>query len=136
MRVKRTLLVLAIVVITMVCYLFMNRNYDPLARYNYYLSDDQRELILTKLDEREIKYIVDYYIAPEEYLEFIGNNSFNAYNIAFYNHAKNNLYDVNSYQVVTIVELIKKKNLDMDECLYKYAYWNYEDILADLYNTK
>lgn len=114
----------------------MNRNYDPLARYSYYLTDEERNTILTKLDEREIKYIVDYYIAPEEYMEFVGNNSFNAYHIALYNQAKNSLYLINSHQVVTIVELIKKKNLDFDECLNKYAYWVYEDILSDLYNTK
>ena len=136
MRFKRFLLIFIIVLITLACYLFMNRNYDPLARYNYPLTDEERELILTRLDERELKYIVDYYIAPAEYMEFIGNNSFNAYNIALYNHAKNNLYSINSYQVVTVVELIEKKNLDLDECLNKYAYWSYEDILSDLYNTK
>lgn len=114
----------------------MNRNYDPLARYSYPLTEEERNLILTTLDEREIKYIVDYYIAPIEYIEYVGNNSFSAYNIVDYNHAKNNLYKVNSYQVVTIVELIKKKNLDLDECLNKYAFMEYEDILYDLYNTK
>ena len=133
---KRTLLVVTIILITLACYVFMNRNYDPLARYGYYLTEEERNLILTKLDEREIKYIVDYYIAPGEYMEYIEDGSFNAYHIAYYNQVKNGLYFVNSHQVITITELIKKKNLDIDECIDKYAYWNYDDILQDLYNTK
>ena len=131
MRIKRILLVLAVILLTVGSYIFMNRNYDPLARYPY-KNRKARTAILTKLDEREIKYIVDYSIAPEEFMEFIDNPSFNAYNISLYSKAKNYLYNLNSYQIVTIVEGIKDKGLDFDTCMNSYMYLTYEDMLLNL----
>ncbi|MBR0461356.1 MAG: hypothetical protein IJJ00_01410 [Erysipelotrichaceae bacterium] len=75
---KHVLLIFVILVITGICYVFMNRNYDPLSRYSYYLSEDTRYQILNRLDEREVKYIVDYAIAPNEFTDYLEISSFNA----------------------------------------------------------
>ena len=131
MRIKRILLVVAVIALTMGSYVFMNRNYDPLARYPY-KNKKARTAILNKLDEREIKYIIDYSIAPEEFMDYIDNPAFNAYNIALYNKARNYLYNLNSYQIVTIVEGIKDRGLDFDTCMNSYMYLTYDDMKLNL----
>ena len=109
----------------------MNRNYDPLSRYPY-TDGIVRDKIIRHMDEREIKYIIDYSISPDEFMEFIDNYSFNAYNISYYNTAKRYLYNLNSSQVVTVVEKMLKKNLNFEETLNYYMYLSYDEIMEKL----
>lgn len=129
---KHVLLIFVILVITGICYVFMNRNYDPLSRYSYYLSEDTRYQILNRLDEREVKYIVDYAIAPNEFTDYLENSSFNAYHIAQYNTARKSLLMLKPTEIVNVVELIYKRDLDLDECIEKYQYLDYYTIMNDL----
>ena len=132
MLIKRFALVIALVLMTVLCLVFMNRNYDPLARYSYFISDETRQIILDNLDDRELKYIVDYAIAPEEYMSYIHSYNFNAYHIAQYNKASEKLIRLYPNQVVTVVELAIKKNIDPDAGLDKYMYLDYDTIVRDL----
>lgn len=133
MKTKRILLILSIILITTACYIFMNRNYDPLARYNYNLSDEQRALILNNLDQREIVYIVDYAIEPTTYLKYINYNNFNAYHISEYNEMDNYCVNLNDNQVVNVVELLFKRGLNPNDFLNEFCDLDYDSILYRIY---
>lgn len=131
LKLKRIILIVTIVILTGVCYLIMNRNYDPLSRYPY--DDTQaRQAILEYMDDREIQYIVDYSISPSEFMDYIESPNFNVFYTAYYNEARQSLYYLTNYQIVDVVNKIMSKRLDFDECMKKYAYWQYYGILGDL----
>lgn len=135
MNEKRLFLVVMVFVVTIICLTIMNRNYDPLARYHYEISDETRELLLTKLDERELKYIVDYEIEPSYYLPYINNGLFNAYHVEDYKIANDFFVHLNDNEVVYIVESIYKAGLDLKQMANDYANYKYEEILF-LINNK
>jgi len=62
----------------------MNKAYDPLARYPYSLTTEQHDLIIAKLDQKEIEYLIEYAIAPENYIDFLAYDDFNIYLISEY----------------------------------------------------
>ena len=128
---KRILLIVSLIILTVISYAFMNRNYDPLARYPY---DDNKakELILKYMDEREIKYIIDYSIAPDEFVPYIKSSKFRAYDISYYKKASNYLYNLDDEQIVEVVEKILDNNLDFDKILKEYMYLSYDEILSKL----
>ena len=128
---KRILLIVSLIILTVISYNFMNRNYDPLARYQYD-DEEAKELILKYMDEREIKYIIDYSIAPDEFIPYIKSSKFNAYNISYYKEASNCLYYLNNDQVVEVVEKILEKNMDFDKTIKEYMYLSYYEILLKL----
>ncbi len=131
MLVKRVILVVSIILITVCAYVFMNRNYDPLARYPY-SDENARAKIVEYLDEREIKYIIDYSISPDEILPYIECPRFNAYNVSAYVKASKMLYYCNNGQVVEVVERILEKELDLDSKLHEYMYKGYSEIMNSL----
>ncbi len=85
MTVKRFIFIMIIMAIAMGSYLFMNKDYDPLARYQYQLSSDQHALIVDNLSLKEIEYLIEYAIAPEQYIDYVGLPGFNLYLIDQYN---------------------------------------------------
>ena len=109
----------------------MNRNYDSLSRYPYGTSEE-RALIKKYLDEREIKYIIDFSIDPYLFMDYIYYPGFIAYHIEDYNLAADSLYYLNNYEIVDVVEKLYEKNIDLDSVIKKYMYFHYEDILRDL----
>ena len=109
----------------------MNRNYDSLSRYPYGTSEE-RALIKKYLDEREIKYIIDYSIDPYLFMDYIYYPGFIAYHVEDYNLAADSLYYLNNYEIVDVVEKLYEKNIDFDSVIKKYMYFHYEDILRDL----
>lgn len=132
---KRILFIACLVLITVCCYIFMNRNYDPLARYAY---DNEKihNKIIKYMDEREIKYIIDYSIAPGDFMDYIENYNFNAYNISYYNKARTYLYALNPSQIVNVVEAMLKKDIDFDAALNEYMYLDYDNIIYRIYKKK
>lgn len=128
---KRILLVASIIILTIACYIYMNRNYDSLSRYPYGTSEE-RALIKKYLDEREIKYIIDYSIDPYLFMDYIYYPGFIAYHVEDYNLAADSLYYLNNYEIVDVVEKLYEKNIDFDSVIKKYMYFHYEDILRDL----
>lgn len=131
-NIKRGLLIVSIIVLTVVCYLIMNRNYDPLSRYPYTLTDEQKETILDNMNELEIKYIIDYSISPGYFMDFVNNYYFNAYYSDLYYKAKNKLILCNNDEVVTIVNRIESKGLDFDTCMEEFQYMFYNSIMERL----
>ncbi|MDO4500152.1 MAG: hypothetical protein Q4B60_02645 [Erysipelotrichaceae bacterium] len=134
MKLKRALLICGLLVLTVGCYVFMNRNYDPLARYPY--GDQKtREKMIEVLDEREIKYIIDYSIEPSEFAQFLDGYRFNAYRINEYQKAKIYLYSLTNSQVVNIVNVILDDHDDLENYLNEFMFLSYDEIMYRL-NTK
>lgn len=125
---KRIVLLVSIFLITISCYAFMNRNYDPLARYPY-ANNENRKQILKYMDEREIKYIIDYTISPDEFMKYISSYGFSAYHINDYNFAYKYLTNMTPDQIVVIVERLIKKNIDINEIMPILQYKLFEDAL-------
>ena len=84
MKFKRFLFVFVILAISLSCYRYMNKEYDPLARYPYSLTTEQHDLITANLDQKEIEYLIEYAIAPENYIDFLAYDGFNIYLINEY----------------------------------------------------
>ena len=85
MKFKRFLFIIVILAISLGCYMYMNTEYDPLARYPYSLTIEQHDLITNKLDQKEIEYLIEYAIAPEDYIDYLVYPEFNIYLINDYN---------------------------------------------------
>lgn len=126
---KRIIFIVLVIIITVSCYIFMNRNFDPLARYSYEIDEMTREKILSKMDEREIKYIVDYEIDYNDFIGYIDAYRFNVYHTEHYNKAKYYLYRLNNMEIVDVVEKILDKNLDFESCLSKFSNYDYSTIV-------
>lgn len=130
-KAKRFTLLGGILVLTIVCYIVMNRNYDPLSRYPYE-DEVAREAILNNMDELEIKYIIDYSIAPYEFMDYVYLPNYNAYYTSMYNVAKKKLIFLDNQQVVNVVNRIEAKKLDLDSLLEEYQFMFYDAIMERL----
>lgn len=109
----------------------MNRNYDPLARYPY-ANEEARSLILKYMDEREIKYIIDYSISPDEFIKYVDSTDFSAYHIDSYNYAYKKLTSLTPGQIVVVVEKLIKKDCDLDYALNILQYKEFDDMLVNI----
>ena len=128
MKKKRIIFITCIIVIFVVCYVFMNRSYDPLNRYAY---DDEnaRGVIKQKLNDEEISYIVDYQIDPVQFIRYIYYPRFNIYHIDFYNAASQYLYNLNDKELVDIIERLISINHNNKETYYDLMGKSYFEIL-------
>ena len=88
-------------------------------------------MIKEYMDEREIKYIIDYAIDPIYFMKYINCPGFLAYHINYYNEAANHFYYLNDYEIVDIVEKILAKNIDLNSVYDKYAYYHYDALLKE-----
>ena len=131
MQFKRAILVICVICLTIGSYLFMNRNYDSLSRYPYGTSEE-RALIKKYLDEREIKYIIDYSIDPVYFIRYCTYPGFLAYHIDYYNKAAQHFYFLNDYEIVDVVERLLDKHIDMEWAYNEYAYHHYDGLIKEL----
>ena len=65
----------------------MNEQYDELARYPHTLSEEQRTLVLEKLDMDAINYLVSQKIEPEQFLPYLEQEDFILRNTIWYDLA-------------------------------------------------
>lgn len=129
MNIKRAILICCLIILTAGCYVFMNRNYDPLARYQYDLDDKTKALVLEKLNDREIKYIIDYAIDINSFYYYLDNGNFNIYHLKEYEFAKPYLYKLNDHQIVNVVENLLKKDVDFEYYINRFLGMTYDEIL-------
>lgn len=121
-------LIVGILILFALCYVVMNRNYDPLARYNY---DNKivRETLRKNLNNREILYVVDYQIAPESFMNYIDADNFNIYHIDSYEMVRNNFIYLNDWQVVEIAEELLKHTEDFSDFIKEYQWLMYQELV-------
>lgn len=132
LNVKRGLLLGGIIALSIICYVIMNRNYDPLSRYPYELTESQKQTILDNMDELEIKYIIDYSIAPGYFMDFVTNYNFNAFYSEEYYIASQKLILLDTNEIISVVNTIESKGLDFNNCMEEYSYMFYSSIMERL----
>ncbi len=104
MTLKRILFVFTIFCIAALCFFKMNMNYNRLSRYSYELTETQQKLILEKLNDNEIEYLIEHSIAPEEYIDFMPYKNFNIYRASSYKAFKNQFIYFSDAQAVNMIE--------------------------------
>lgn len=132
MKAKRFLFVSAVVLISMVCIGIMNVNYDRLSRYPY--QDAQaRALIDEYFTDEEIAYIIEYSIAPSEFINYISAPDFSVYHASMYNRVRQSIWYLSDHDIVYIVDLAREK-MSMDELVDKLL--NYDSNTVIRYLTE
>lgn len=84
MRLKRMVLIVVLLVFSFVCIYMMNDSYDRLARYQYEITDEQRELLESHLSDDDISYIIQQKIRPEQLMNYILLKGFDVRNTLYY----------------------------------------------------
>ncbi len=108
--------------ITICSYWKLNQSYDPLARYPYG-NEQERELILNKLDNKEIDYLISQHIKPKVFMDFIKIKGFDVYHCQEYAIAKETQEESNDYIVNFVNKYTKYFNVDsLEELLSYYSY--------------
>jgi len=87
---KRIVFIVVLLMVAFGSYMFMNKDYDPLARYQYKLSTEQHNKVTANLSSKEIEYLIEYAIAPQEFIDYVGLEGFNIYLLDYYNE----MYDL------------------------------------------
>lgn len=108
----------------------MNNKYDPLARYPY-TTNDNRQIILDKMNDEEIDYIISQKIKPEQFMPFIHLPNFKAKKILFYDMAEK----LRPTDLEYIINFVNTYTKDMDLQEFKNYLTNYNyDQLANFFN--
>lgn len=123
MKLKRTLFLVSLLVLFVICFFKMNEHYDELARYPYELNEEERSLVLKHMDTEEIDFLVSQKIEPSQFLPYIDIEGFQVENTLWYDKAYHARKEDKSY----IVSFINKyrSNLQyttLDSLLKTYSY--------------
>ena len=121
-------LIYGVLLLFVLCYVVMNRNYDPLARYNYD-NEIARQALRNNLTNRELQYVVDYQIAPESYMNYIDSANFNIYHLDSYERVRNNFIYLNEWQVVDVAEELLKYTDDFSAFIKDHQWLMYQELM-------
>ncbi len=132
MQKKRIALILIMILFAIGCFLKINSKYDVLARYPYteFMSEKDSNLIRNHLDKNEIEYIIEYAIAPADFVRYIEAEGFNIYDIANYNAIGKEFEQILPEHCVKLVNLLKNSEMSLETCIsYLYVYSSEEMIM-------
>lgn len=131
MKVKRTLLVLSMVVLFLFCYQYMNSKYDPFARYGY-MNDQNEKIIRDHIsDPSDIEYIISQKIKPEQFMNFIELPGFKVRNILYYDACE----AVRPMDSSAIINFVNSYRGDLDLQTFELRVKNYAyESLAKYYD--
>lgn len=127
MKVKRTLFVSMILLISVLCLSFMNVNYDKLSRYPY-KNEESNRLIREYLTDDEIEYIIEYSIAPTTFIAYIQERDFNIYHAAEYRDLNKLLWDETPSNIVKMVEQTRQ-SMDVMTLANYLVHYSYDEVL-------
>lgn len=113
--------------ITIGCYWNLNQSYDPLARYPYG-SESQRAMILDRLDNREIDYLISQHIRPKVFINFIDVDGFDIYECQKYYTAQQTQDESSEFIVNFVNKYSKYFSLNDLEVLLKH--YTYADLMT------
>ena len=130
MKTKRFLFVSSVVLLAALCIGIMNLQYDRLSRYPY--QDPQaRALIDEYLSDEEISYIIEYSIAPSEFIQYLGLPGFSIYHISFYQQVRDSIWYLNNENIVYIVELAREK-MSMEQLIHYLLNYDFVSVVRYL----
>lgn len=139
MKIKRIILVISIILLFSVCLGYMNHNFDRLSRYPYE-NKEARALIDRYLNDDEIEYIIEYSIAPYEFIDYIKEPKFNIYHTYYYREVKGVAWYLKDNEIVDFCEDIIKLDAQ-EEALSLLDEYYYNEVLDwiinhDIYNKE
>lgn len=127
MKIQKVLLVFATVVISSVCLWIMNQNFDRLARYPYSLKKETKSYIDKHLTDEEINYIIEYSIAPEEYIDYLEVEGFNIFRIENYRQYATRLPFLKQQEIIAFYDVIQYQ--DQQEVFNYLNYYHYDELM-------
>ena len=128
--------VICIVAFSVLCLQYMNKNYDPLARYPY-RDETSRALIRKYLTQEEIEYIIEYSIPPNMFIAYIQEEGFSIYHAAEYKQLSISEWDESPANIVKMVEETRNiMSVDQLEIYLLDNNYTYDDIHAWITNPE
>ena len=121
----RVLLIVVCFAIGCYCLYYMNKSYDPLARYPY-TTDENRDIILEYLDTDDIDYLVNQHITPDKFMDFIELSDFDLKNTLYYKEAKDT-QDADNEYIVNFVNRFRK-NFSYESLKELLSHYSYIDL--------
>lgn len=122
MKQNRIILIIVLLIITVGCIGYMNMNYDILAR-NTYVTKENHDLLIEKLDSDQIRYIVENNIDVTEFDEFLEVQTFDFANYKLYCKVRD-IRKASPYTIVSFVNAVCDK-IDEDDLLTALQYYDY-----------
>ncbi len=116
---KRIIFITAVLLIAIGSFFWLNRKYDKLGRYPYPLSKEEHDRIISILDDQRIEYLIEYAIAPENFMDYLNCRNFNVYFLDSYKKIRDNVPGIDSQSVVSFVHVLTshfEKKVDADIC--------------------
>ncbi len=116
MKAKQFLFVGTVLLISICCLAVMNINYDRLSRYPYQ-DEYAREIINETFSDKDIAYLIEYSIAPSEFIDYALYPGFSVYHASEYNQVRSSVWYLDAENVVKIVELARDQ-VTIDELIH------------------
>ena len=135
---KRIGLIIIVLIIFFLCFDNINKNYDPLSRYEY-STDENREIMLKYLTQKDINFVISQKLKPEDFMPYIELENFDVRNTVWYNKAKS-YQDASNDYIINFVnqykDIIKKENFE--GIISNYTYSSIEEFYTngDPYHSK
>lgn len=138
MKIKRSMLIVALIALFIGCYAMMNKHYDELARYPHTLNEQQRELVLHHLNTDEINTLISWKIEPKEFLPYIEVDGFVLENTLWYDEMANTTKEKVSKEFIVAFINKYKEQMNFNELQYLLANYSYNELIrffdeGDLY---
>ncbi|NBK99167.1 MAG: D-alanyl-D-alanine carboxypeptidase [Erysipelotrichia bacterium] len=133
MKSKRVILIAILTFFSMTCIYMMSVSYDRLARYQYKIDNEQREVIESHLSDDDINYIIQQKIKPEQFMDFILLDGFSVKNTLYYEVCRM-IRPIDLQSIVYFVNTYKEqmKFTDLEDLITNYDY----QTLSDFYDGK
>lgn len=133
MKIKRLILISVLIAFSITCIYLMNDSYDRLARYQYEITDEQREIIESHLSDDDINYIIQQKIKPEQFMDFILLDGFTVKNTLYYGVCRM-IRPTDLQYIVNFVNQYKGNFSfsDLEDIISNYDY----EMLTSFYNNE
>lgn len=138
MKFKRLLFILILIVIFIVCFMKVNEQYDEFSRYQYTLTQEEKDIILKYFNNEEINEMIDSQLEPKDFLPFIEVDGFELKNTLWYSEALKYQEEDKTYIVSFINKYRSKLSFDDLQLLltnYKYQFLSMYLSQGDLYGN-
>lgn len=112
MNKKRIALIVSVIVIFLICLYYMNIRFNRLSRYPYD-NEYATQLMDKYLSDDDIAYVIEYSIAPQYIVDYIGNPGFSIYHVDYYDELHNLRKDMLGRDVVKAVETFINEDIDV-----------------------
>ena len=128
---KRFFVIIMVVLLFGVSFYRMNKHFDRLTRYPYN-DPTARRLIDKYLSDDDIEYIIEYSIAPDNFLDYIEAKNFSIYHVPFYQELHSFRWYLSNTEVVDTIETLYKYTDDIEGAIEELRYHTLDEVIEKL----